>query len=200
METTMTHEKKANFRRTLMIGMFAAVAAAAAPPVFAQSFPVKPLELVVLFPAGSAADVTARALSEQMSKKLGQPIFVVNKPGGGGSIGYRYVQQKPADGVGVLASTREPAFPGVPTTAEAGMAYNGEMWRGIASPKGTPPAVVSRLEQALQEAVASPEFKAQGAKLGFVPAFMPANELGPLIAKDDVMLARLMDRAGLKLK
>lgn len=326
----MTHEKKANFRRTLMIGMFAAVAAAAAPPVFAQSFPVKPLELVVLFPAGSAADVTARALSEQMSKKLGQPIFVVNKPGGGGSIGYRYVQQKPADGytlvfnstsistvfytgltpfdyrafdaiarvtvenpviairanspwkdlqsmvadvkkrpgavsignsgigshthissvaffneikgnvlhvpfgasqvipsllggqidavvsvpsaltahvsagtlriVGVLASTREPAFPGVPTTAEAGMAYNGEMWRGIASPKGTPPAVVSRLEQALQEAVASPEFKAQGAKLGFVPAFMPANEFGPLIAKDDVMLARLMDRAGLKLK
>lgn len=316
-------------RRSLIVGMVAAASSVASHTVLAQSFPNKPVELVVLFPAGSAADVTARALSEQMAKRLGQPIVVVNKPGGGGSIGYKYVQQKPADGyplvfnstsistgfhsgllpfdyrafdaiarvtvenpviavrasapwkdlkamvadvkkrpgvvsvgnsgigshthissvaffneikgdvlhvpfgavqvvpsllggqidamvsvpsaltvhvragtlriVGVLASTREPAFPNVPTTAEAGMAYNGEMWRGIASPKGTPPAVVMRIEKALQESIASSEFKAQGEKMGFVPAFMPANEFGPLIAKDDVMLARLMAQSGLKL-
>ena len=80
------------------------------------------------------------------------------------------------------------------------MAYNGEMWRGIASPKGTPPMVVARLEKALQESVASPEFKAQGEKMGFLPAFLPANDFAPLIAKDDIMLERLMARVGLKLK
>jgi tripartite-type tricarboxylate transporter receptor subunit TctC len=80
------------------------------------------------------------------------------------------------------------------------MAYNGEMWRGIASPKGTPPTVVTRLEKAFQEAVTSPEFKAQGLKMGFVPAFMPASEFSQLIAKDDVMLGRLIDRAGLNIK
>lgn len=80
------------------------------------------------------------------------------------------------------------------------MAYNGEMWRGIASPKGTPPTVVARLEKALQDSVASPEFKAQGEKMGFLPAFLPANDFAPLIAKEDIMLERLMTRVGLKLK
>jgi tripartite-type tricarboxylate transporter receptor subunit TctC len=80
------------------------------------------------------------------------------------------------------------------------MAYNGEMWRGIASPKGTPPVIVSRLEKAVQEAVNSSEFKAQGLKMGFVPAFMPASEFGSLIAKDDLMLGRLIERAGLNIK
>ena len=102
--------------------------------------------------------------------------------------------------VGSLSSEREPAFPTVPTTAEVGMAYNGEMWRGIASPKGTPPVIVSRLEKAVQEAVNSSEFKAQGLKMGFVPAFMPASEFGSLIAKDDLMLGRLIERAGLNIK
>jgi tripartite-type tricarboxylate transporter receptor subunit TctC len=102
--------------------------------------------------------------------------------------------------VASLSSAREPAFPSVPTTAEVGMAYNGEMWRGIASPKGTPPVIVSRLEKAVQEAVNSPEFKAQGLKMGFVPAFMPASEFGSLIAKEDLMLGRLIERAGLNIK
>lgn len=325
----MTAKNQCISRRNLIVGMATVASSVVSHSVFAQNFPSKPLELVVLFSAGSAADITARALSEQLSKRLGQPIVVVNKPGGGGSIGYKYVQQKPADGytlvfnstsistgfhsgllpfdyrafdaiarvtvenpviavrasapwkdlksmvadlkkrpgvvsvgnsgigshthisavaffneikgdvlhvpfgaaqvvpsllgaqidaivsvpsalavhvragtlriLGVLASTREPAFPNVPTTAEVGMAYNGEMWRGIASPKGTPPAVVTRIEKALQESVASSEFKAQGEKMGFVPSFMPANEFGPLIAKDDVILARLMAQSGLKL-
>lgn len=80
------------------------------------------------------------------------------------------------------------------------MPYSGEMWRGIASPKGTPPPVVARLEKALQDSVASPEFKAQGEKMGFLPAFLPANDFAPLIARDDVLLARLMTRVGLKLQ
>jgi len=54
------------------------------------SYPQKgPLEITVLFPAGTSADVTARMLADGMSKALGQRVLVVNRPGAGGAIGYR---------------------------------------------------------------------------------------------------------------
>lgn len=56
------------------------------------AFPGKtPVELVVLFPAGSSADVSARILAEGMARDLGVPVTVSNKPGGGGTVGYKYV-------------------------------------------------------------------------------------------------------------
>lgn len=326
----MTHAKHSIDRRTFLAGLAAAATAGAANVAHAQGFPIKPIELVVLFPAGSSADVAARALAELMGKQLGQSVVVVSKPGGGGSIGYRYVQQKKADGhtlvlnsnsistvhysglttfdyrafdaiarvtvenpviavkasapwkdlksmmaeaqkrpgmvsignsgvgshthitavaffqdqkvevmhvpfgsaqtvssllgghidalvqlpgaltpqvrsgslriLGVLSSAREAAYPDVPTVTEQGMAFSADMWRGIAAPKGTPAAVIAQLEDALQKAVVSPEFKAQGEKLGFQPSFLPAREFAPLIAKEDIVLARLMTRVGLKLQ
>jgi tripartite-type tricarboxylate transporter receptor subunit TctC len=58
----------------------------------AGAFPNKqPVELVVLFPAGSSADVSARILADGMSKDLGVPVTISNKPGGGGTVGYKYV-------------------------------------------------------------------------------------------------------------
>ena len=57
-------------------------------PAFAQEFPDKPIEMTVLFPAGSSADVTARVLADGMSQHLGQKVLVVNRPGAGGAIGY----------------------------------------------------------------------------------------------------------------
>ncbi|MDB5805126.1 MAG: tripartite tricarboxylate transporter substrate binding protein [Betaproteobacteria bacterium] len=57
-----------------------------------DAFPGKaPIELVVLFPAGSSADVSARILADGMSKDLGVPVTISNKPGGGGTVGYKYV-------------------------------------------------------------------------------------------------------------
>jgi len=58
----------------------------------------KPIEFVVLFPAGSSADVTARLLAEGMAKHLGTHIVVVNRPGGGGAVGYKYAAAQAADG------------------------------------------------------------------------------------------------------
>ena len=49
------------------------------------------LEITVLFPAGSSADVTARMLADGMSQQLGQRVLVVNRPGAGGAIGYKHV-------------------------------------------------------------------------------------------------------------
>ena len=58
----------------------------------------RPIEFVVLFPAGTSADVTARVLAEGMSRQLGTQIVVVNRPGGGGAVGYQYAVQQAPDG------------------------------------------------------------------------------------------------------
>jgi len=69
----------------------------------AQEFPQKgPLEITVLFPAGTSADVTARMVAEGMSKALGQRVLVVNRQGAGGAIGYRYVASQKPDGYSLV--------------------------------------------------------------------------------------------------
>lgn len=304
------------------------VLALAAVPSWAQEFPAKPVELTVLFPAGSSADVVARGLADGMSRHLGQPVTVMNRPGAGGAIAYKYVQAQKPDGysivfnsnsistahytgtvpfdyrafdpvarvtvespvvavkaeapwkdlkemvaygkqkpgairmgnsgngshthtsavaffndegvevthvpfagsqvvtsllgghidavvqlpgaltphvkagtlkiIGALSSTREPAFPAVPTALEQGFKFQADMWRGVAVPKGTPPAVVARLEDAIRKTVNSPEFKAQGERLGFLPAFQPSADFGKTIATEDATLSIVMEKAGLK--
>jgi len=74
-------------------------------PALAQepAFPQKgPLEITVLSPAGSSADVTARLLADGMSRELGQRVLVVNRPGAGGAIGYKYVAAQKADGYSLV--------------------------------------------------------------------------------------------------
>src|SRR5690348_1820120 len=69
----------------------------------AQDFPQKgPVEMTVLFPAGSSADVTARMLADGMSGPLGQKVLVVNRPGAGGAIGYKYVAAQKPDGYSLV--------------------------------------------------------------------------------------------------
>jgi tripartite-type tricarboxylate transporter receptor subunit TctC len=81
----------------------ALVLMAAAGGVHAQDFPGgRPVEMTVMFGAGSAADVTARYLAEGMAKSLGVPVPVVNRTGGGGAIGYSHVQQQKPDGHSII--------------------------------------------------------------------------------------------------
>lgn len=297
-------------------------------PLLAQNFPMKPVELTVLFPAGSSADVVARGLADGMSKYLGQPVMIMNRPGAGGAIGYKYVQAQKPDGysvvfnsnsistahytgmvsfdyrafdpvarvtielpvvavkadapwkdlremvayakqkpgdirvgnsgtgshthttavaffndegaevthvpfagsqvvtsllgghidavvqlpgaltahvkagtlriLGVLATAREPAFPNALTAVEQGFKFQADMWRGIAVPKGTPQPVVAKLEEAIRKTVTSPEFKAQGDRLGFLPAFQSSADFGKTIASEDATLSMVMEKAGLK--
>lgn len=291
-------------------------------------YPAKPVELTVMFPAGSSSDVVARLLAEGMSRNLGQPVTVMNRPGAGGAIAYKYTQAAKPDGysmifysnsistlyhsgmlpfdhlafepvarvttelpviavkgdapwnnlrdilahakknpgalrvgnsglgshthitaaaffgeqaaevthvafgasqvvtsllgghidavvqlpgalaphvkagtlkiVGTLATVREPAFANVQTASEQGIPFQAELWRGIALPKGTPKAVVVRLEEAVRVAAASPEFKAQGEKFGFLPAFQPAADFAKTVDAEHKSLAKVMDKAGLK--
>jgi len=82
----------------------AALAAGTVATAWAQeSFPARgSIEMTVLFPAGSSADVTARLLADGISKQLGANVIVVNRPGAGGAIGYRYVAGQKADGYSLV--------------------------------------------------------------------------------------------------
>jgi len=297
----------------------------------AQQFPGgKPVEMTVMFGAGSAADVTARELAKGMEKALGVPVPIVNRTGGGGAIGYSYVQQQKPDGysiiwnsnsvstnyhsgimafdykafdavarvsietpalavradapwktlkelidfakanpgkvrignsgtgshthfvasalfgsneakitnvpftegqavvnllggriegvvqlpaavvgqvksgelrvVAVLGEKRDPVFPDIPTAKELGFSLALDMWRGIAVPTGAPKPVVAKLQDAIKQSVESQSFKDAGKTIGFVPAYLPAQDFAKLIASDDVRLAQLMDELGLKKK
>ncbi|MDB5929326.1 MAG: tripartite tricarboxylate transporter substrate binding protein [Polaromonas sp.] len=64
----------------------------------AQAFPVRPIKLIVAFPAGGPTDITMRALADNASKILGQPVIIDNKPGAGGTLPAQQLQSTPADG------------------------------------------------------------------------------------------------------
>jgi len=94
----------------------AALLAVAAVPAAAQKFPDgKPIEMTVMFGAGSAADVTARQLADGMAKQLGAPVPVVNRTGGGGALGYVHVSQQKPDGYSIVWNSNS-----ISTTYHAG--------------------------------------------------------------------------------
>ena len=81
----------------------AVLCAAAALPALAQSdYPNKPVTMIVPFPPGGVADITARPLAEAMGRTLKQPIVVENKAGAGGGVGMQYVSKAKPDGYTVL--------------------------------------------------------------------------------------------------
>lgn len=73
--------------------------------VQAQSYPNKPVRLIVPFPAGGATDLFARTLSQKISEKLGQPLVVENRPGAGGTLGSDLAAKATPDGYTLLLST-----------------------------------------------------------------------------------------------
>ena len=95
-------------RRSVLQAIVLTVATFAAWPVHAQTWPSKPLRLVVTFSPGGSSDVVARALAVPLQAKLGQPVIVENKPGAGGSIGAADVFRAPADGYSLLMSNTTP--------------------------------------------------------------------------------------------
>lgn len=68
----------------------------------AQTYPVKPIKMIVPFPAGGTTDIVARIVAQRMSETMGQPVVVDNKGGAGGAIGADLVAKSPPDGYTVL--------------------------------------------------------------------------------------------------
>jgi tripartite-type tricarboxylate transporter receptor subunit TctC len=82
--------------------ILAAFAMAAATAAHAQGFPDRAIHFVVPFTAGSGTDIIARTLAEPMSRALGQPVIVENKPGAGGTLGAAQVAKSAPDGYTLL--------------------------------------------------------------------------------------------------
>ena len=68
----------------------------------AQSYPSKPVRIIVPFPAGNATDIVARLVGQSLSEQLGQTFVIDNRPGAGGNIGAEAVAKSPADGYTLL--------------------------------------------------------------------------------------------------
>jgi tripartite-type tricarboxylate transporter receptor subunit TctC len=73
-------------------------------PLSAQTYPAKPITIVVPFPPGGTTDVTTRLVAAEMSKTLGQPIIIENKAGANGNIGSTAVARANPDGYTLLAT------------------------------------------------------------------------------------------------
>ncbi|MPT53569.1 MULTISPECIES: tripartite tricarboxylate transporter substrate binding protein [Delftia] len=80
----------------------AAAIPATIPAVWAQAWPARPVNLIVPFPAGGTTDVLARALGQELSKSLGQPVVVENRPGAGATLGADHVAKAKPDGYTLL--------------------------------------------------------------------------------------------------
>jgi tripartite-type tricarboxylate transporter receptor subunit TctC len=70
----------------------------------AQTYPVKPLRIVVPFQSGGSVEPVARLVAQKLTAALGRPVVIENRPGAGGMVGTEYVAKSPADGYTLLAT------------------------------------------------------------------------------------------------
>ena len=319
-------------RNGFLVGAALALACLFAAPACAEDYPTRPITAIVPFAGGSASDVVSRILFERMSKSLGQPIVVENRPGAGGNTGsadaakaapdgytllgggsgpvaanvtlykhldydprqdfetispfasftivvvasnklpvgnlqdliayakahpgelnygsvgigssqhlageyfsqltgvkithvpYRNIGQyvpdlmsgqvplgfqwypnvsaafaaKGAKALAVAGTNRLDALPDVPTTKEAGLPpYVVSGWFALLAPKGTPAAIVNRLNSKLKAAVADPAVRARFAQQGAETLYLPPDEAQKFIADEIVKYRDIITKAGI---
>src|SRR5882724_10238904 len=84
--------------RWLLAVLLYALTAVAAAPLSAQQYPAKPVKIIVPFAPGGGFDLTARIVAQRLTTTFGQQFIVENKPGAGGSVGFRSGVKSPPDG------------------------------------------------------------------------------------------------------
>ena len=92
-------------RHALMLASVLASASLSALPTLADTYPDRPIHLVVPFPPGGPADIVARPLAERLGIALAQPVVILNKPGASGTIGAAFVAKSDPDGYTLLLGT-----------------------------------------------------------------------------------------------
>src|SRR5690349_21644066 len=103
--------------------------------------------------------------------------------------------------LGTTGTTRSTVLPDVPTVAEAGVpGYEATIWLGIMAPKGTPQAIVDKLNAEITKAVNRPDIKAMWAQQGAVPMTMTPAEFGAFLDKDIAKWANVVKTANIKIE
>jgi len=92
-------------RRRFLALLTACGAVTAVGPATAESYPNRPIKLIVPFAAGGGSDTTARLIAEHLSRSFGQQVYVENRPGSSGMIGTEAAARSPADGYTVLVAS-----------------------------------------------------------------------------------------------
>ena len=93
------------FRTTRRIFLAGALATAMGSGAWAETYPDRPIHIIAPFPPGGLVDVLARALGDEMSRSMGQPVVVENKPGAGGNIGADIAAKAAPDGYTLLMTS-----------------------------------------------------------------------------------------------
>jgi len=103
--------------------------------------------------------------------------------------------------LGVSGQSRSSVLPDVPTIAEAGVpGYEATIWLGLMAPKGTPDAIVQKLNVEIEKVLKRDDIKQDWAKQGATPLLMSPAEFGEYINKDIEKWAKLIARSGAKLR
>ncbi len=101
--------------------------------------------------------------------------------------------------LGTTGKTRSTVLPNVPTISEAGVTgYEAVIWLGLMAPKGTPPAIVNRLNAEVTRIISRPEVREEWAKQGAVPMVMTPEEFGRYLDEDIVKWERIVKISGAK--
>ena len=155
--------------RVLWLALLAANAfLVSAGPGMTQSYPNRPITMVVPFGPGGPTDFVARHLSKSIENDVRQPVVVENAPGGGGAAAAGKFEHAAGDGYTLLLWVSSAnALRSMRATPVATVAVQGNVVYGIVAPVGTPDSVVVRLNSAVNKALAnSTDLKSALAKLG----------------------------------
>ncbi|HYF17021.1 MAG TPA: tripartite tricarboxylate transporter substrate binding protein [Ramlibacter sp.] len=95
-------------RRADFLSLTIAALLGMAAPAWAQSWPSRPVQIIVPFAAGTLTDVTTRALGKALSERLGQPVVIENRPGAAGNLGTAAAAKAAPDGYTLMMGTNGP--------------------------------------------------------------------------------------------
>jgi tripartite-type tricarboxylate transporter receptor subunit TctC len=136
---------------------------------------------------------TAPALTDLLSGRV--QVLFDNIPGAIGQIKSGKVRA-----LGVTAAQRVAALPDVPAIGETVPGYEASVWYGIAAPLGTPPEIVTKLNQAVNAVLATPKLQARLHELGGDPMPMTPDEFGKLVADETAKWAKVIRAADIRLE
>jgi tripartite-type tricarboxylate transporter receptor subunit TctC len=134
---------------------------------------------------------TAPALTDLVAGQV--QVMFDNIPG---SIGH--IRTGKVRALGVTAAKRVAALPDVPTIGETVPGYEVSIWYGIAAPRGTPPEIVDKLNQAVNAVLTYPKLQARLAELGGEPMPMAPAEFGKLVAEETEKWGKVIRAANIK--